>query len=293
MNDGPGWKNFEKAVEQIESLFSPHATITRNAQIEDHIEHIREFDVSISDNWGGRQILAVIECKDWNRRVGPQTIDAFNTKKDDVRANLAAIVSKKGFTSSALTLARHYNIGTLSLLPEDKEISGFALGWPAYAEIWLWKDIGMSVVANKYTQPPATANVFNIYYDDKNVIGWFLRKLNREYKEYKKEGLFELQVSFQRPRILNIEGSEYEIRTVYFTAIREKMKKYKYLVVTGDAYYDWQEDKIKLPNKGQVVSESFNINDLFNWEDYEGEMPTAEEVESDIVLRFRFFASPP
>lgn len=65
----------------------------------------RDLDVAIRPNGGGSALLAVIECKDWNRPIGIGFIDALNSKRRDIGAPVAMICSNSGFTADALRKA--------------------------------------------------------------------------------------------------------------------------------------------------------------------------------------------
>ena len=110
--------SLELAVANIQKMIDPNSTVTHDEKLKDRVGNIRQYDVVIRGKFGGRQVLGVIECKDHSRKIGPSVIEAFSKKTENLGANLRLIVSRKGFTKQALTLAKHENTGCLSLLPE-------------------------------------------------------------------------------------------------------------------------------------------------------------------------------
>ena len=56
----------------------------------------RHLDVTVSGIANGRNVTIIIECKDWRRPVGIETIDALNSKRQDIIADLAFICSNSG-----------------------------------------------------------------------------------------------------------------------------------------------------------------------------------------------------
>src|SRR5213592_3911622 len=109
---------FEKIVARIQQMMDSNSTVTHNEKLEDRVGNRRQYDVVVRGQFGGRPVLGVIECKDHSRKKGPEAVEAFAKKTENLGANLRLMVSKKGFTEQALKLAKHENIGCLSLLPE-------------------------------------------------------------------------------------------------------------------------------------------------------------------------------
>lgn len=294
------WKKFEEAVADIQSLFTPNAAVKRNVRIIDRLGHRREFDVVIEDNWGGRSLLAVIECKALKKKVGTPEVEAFKEKSEKVNANFRAIVSAKGFSKPALEAAKHYGIGTMSLLPNDERVAGFAVYWPAYAEIWRWRQVALTLDLPDAGLKIKKFSPYDVKHDGKSVFAWFLRKLKKEYSNSKKEGVLHINVNFQKPAIITIQGADYEANGIKFMASREKIKKYKRLRITGDAFYDWQNHVLKWPNKGSLMTEIIDTHGIDDWDDYSGEFPTlvkeGEELEKNefrLQLFFKGFGDVP
>lgn len=119
------WKEFEDLVERIHRSFHSAAKIVRN----DHIRGInsgesRQIDIAIRYNLGPNLVLIIVECKRHGRKVGVNAVAAFIATRDDVRANLAIMVSETGFTRGARNLADRNGIKTYTL--RDTRESGWA-----------------------------------------------------------------------------------------------------------------------------------------------------------------------
>jgi hypothetical protein len=71
--------------------------------------------------------LTVIECKDRDRPVSVDQVDAFATKSKDAGAQLAVIASGSGFQSGAMEVAKRHNI-ELILVDESGPIDFAAFG---------------------------------------------------------------------------------------------------------------------------------------------------------------------
>ena len=284
------WKKFEEAVADIQSLFTPNAEVKRNARIIDRLGHRREFDVAIEDNWGGQSLLAVIECKALKRKVGTPEVEAFKEKSEKINANFRAIVSTMGFSKPALEAAKHYGIGTMSLLPNDEKVAGFAIYWPAYAEIWRWTKVALIADFSDADLRIKKYSPYDVKHDGKSVFAWFLRKLKEEYSNSEEEGVLQINVKFEKPTIISIHGADYEANAVKLVASRERKKKYKRIRITGDAFYDWQSHELKWPNKGYLITEPIDTHGIDDWDDYSGEIPKlvrdGEKLEKN-ELRFQ------
>ena len=126
----PKWRAFEDLVCQIQSEFAGEAEIKRD----DHILGIdsktsRQIDISIRQRVGQYSLLIAIECKDYKRPVDVPVIEAFVTKVRDIRAHKGAVISSRGFTTSALEVARHHGIDTFRLVDTQ------STDWRSYASL--------------------------------------------------------------------------------------------------------------------------------------------------------------
>lgn len=84
-----------------------------------------DMDVSIRGNIDGKSILVVIECKDYKktRPVGRGIVDALDSKRQDLQADIAIICSNAGFTRDALNKCRRKDIGAISVISQgDKRV---------------------------------------------------------------------------------------------------------------------------------------------------------------------------
>ena len=104
---------YQHLVAAIESAFDPGADVRVGEWVEGP-DGERECDVSVR---GVRQDLphfALVECKDWKRRVGIGVVDALDSKRRDLKADLAVIYSNSGFAAPAVQKASRVNINTFT-----------------------------------------------------------------------------------------------------------------------------------------------------------------------------------
>src|SRR5215831_18005210 len=92
VEDLPGI-SFEKTVAAIQQMMDPNSTVTHNEKLTDRVGNKRQYDVVIRGQFGGRPVLGVMECKDHSRKKGPDAVEAFAKKSENLGANLRIMVS--------------------------------------------------------------------------------------------------------------------------------------------------------------------------------------------------------
>lgn len=98
-NDG---KQFEALIAWLHEKLKDRATIERDVHLPSRFgEGTRQVDIAIRIAEGKLRLLAIIECKDHRRRIGPSTVDTVAGTRRDVGANTALLVSRSGFTDGA------------------------------------------------------------------------------------------------------------------------------------------------------------------------------------------------
>ncbi|MCF8079075.1 MAG: restriction endonuclease [Desulfobacterales bacterium] len=70
----------------------------------------REIDVLITGKVGPFDVKTIVECKDYKKKVNVQIVDALQSKMVDVNANKAVLVSRNGFSRSAIKKAGRLGI---------------------------------------------------------------------------------------------------------------------------------------------------------------------------------------
>ena len=84
-----------------------------------------QIDVLVEQSNGLQTIRTAIECKFWNKKVPQSVVSNLVTTLDDTGIEKGVIVSKEGFTSGAVALAKRYNIGLVEMRePLDKDWEG-------------------------------------------------------------------------------------------------------------------------------------------------------------------------
>lgn len=108
-------KYFEELVTWIQQSVHENAQIIPNEKVPDiHTKKIRQIDISIRLSDGPTHLFVMVEVRDHNKPVDVRYIEEINSKKQSVGANAAFIVSRSGFTKTALEKANYLGIQTLT-----------------------------------------------------------------------------------------------------------------------------------------------------------------------------------
>jgi hypothetical protein len=115
---------YQELVALMAQAFDPNAKVQVGEWIEGPDGRL-DMDVSIRGTLDGTTTLAVIECKDFDvaktGKVGRPFVDALDSKRHDLKADIVLICSNSGFTQDALNKARRKGIGAISVLAQGDE----------------------------------------------------------------------------------------------------------------------------------------------------------------------------
>lgn len=104
-------ESFEGLIAWIHTCLADKAKIVPNDVIKDKdTGELRQIDIAIYVTDGPYTMLAIIEVRDHNRRVGSPYIEEISSKRISVGADAAVIVSRSGFTKPAVEKAARQNI---------------------------------------------------------------------------------------------------------------------------------------------------------------------------------------
>ena len=112
-----------------------------------------QIDVLTSQSNGLQTVRTAIECKYWNKRVTRNVVSNLITTVEDTNIEKGVIVSKEGFTSGAIALAKQKNISLVEMRePNDADWEGriktihlmMHMTWPEFYDV-------------EFVQPPQMA----------------------------------------------------------------------------------------------------------------------------------------
>ncbi len=153
------WEQFERLVAAVHKAADVGADVKWNDVING-----RQFDVSIRFRKGLYDHLTVVECKNYEKPVSVDKVEAFVTKSRDIRANVAVLASSSGFQVGARDAALRHNITLLHVTSSedvDPAIFGVKFGDPT--EIQQMAEITLEYVGGQTTHLPTQGNVLTYY----------------------------------------------------------------------------------------------------------------------------------
>lgn len=106
----PKWKKFERVIAAIHEADAHGANVSWNEAING-----RQFDVVLRFSVGSYSYLTVIECKDQQRPVSVDQVEAFITKSRDAGADKAVMVSSSSYQEGAFAVAERHHIELFGL----------------------------------------------------------------------------------------------------------------------------------------------------------------------------------
>jgi len=108
-------KEFEELVSCIQRCLHNRAEIKTNIRIKDvDTGRLRQIDIGIYLSDGPTKFFALVEVRDRVRPIGVRYVEEISAKRQSVCADAAFLVSRSGFTKTALTKAEKLGIRTFS-----------------------------------------------------------------------------------------------------------------------------------------------------------------------------------
>lgn len=108
-------RRFEELIAWIQRSVHKNAIITANERIKDiDTGKPRQVDITIRLSDGPTEFLGIVEVRDRNRPIGVRYVEEISGKLRSVRADAAFLVSKSGFTETAIAKAKQLCIRVLT-----------------------------------------------------------------------------------------------------------------------------------------------------------------------------------
>ena len=121
------WQDYEELVKDIYQELGKAIGVTiecwgRSCRVRGKSGEYHQIDVLTSHDDGIHTYRTAIECKHWNKRISKGLVLELAGKIDDANIEKGILVSKCGFTPSAVAIAKDKNIGLVHLrksVPSD------------------------------------------------------------------------------------------------------------------------------------------------------------------------------
>lgn len=258
-------KEFEYLTESIfrKLIKNPDIeTVEQNVMI-DGIDGKRQIDVLIKSEVAGITIITVIECKDYNSKISVGKIDEFHSKLLDINANKGILVSKKGFSSTAVKKAKRLGITICTAHEVMKPSWSIDFDIPLIIDLWqpINQDIRYKIhisEAGDTVKNPYIVNDINIF--DEIHKDWSQKKINVK----KRKGLQKINLERLKPpfftRLANKNNAKRRITDLNI-----------YLEVTNECYFiplsQVKNTKILNNLSDKKVTVFSDINSIFDLSD--------------------------
>lgn len=108
-NTGKEFEDLTATIFEALSKDNNYESVERDVLLEGP-DGKRQIDVLLRGKMGPFDCMTIIECKDYNKNVNVTAIDALHSKMQDVKAQKAVFVARKGFSSTAKSKAKRLGI---------------------------------------------------------------------------------------------------------------------------------------------------------------------------------------
>ncbi len=168
---------YRDLVANVIHSFDPKADIEIDSWVPGP-DGARNIDIIVRSTVDGIHKLMAIEVKDYagNRKVGVEAIDAIDSKRADIQANIALVCSNTGFDAIAIRKAKRKRIGLISVLRQgDARVKAII-----EEEIYLRK-VRLDPIQSRYTfdKPIPNQNIrtHDLRYQGKSVDVWLQERV--------------------------------------------------------------------------------------------------------------------
>jgi len=190
----PKWKKFEELVAKIQRDLAPNADIKLNDKIRGTITgRIRQIDISIRKKIGQYELLIVIDCKDYKRRVDVKSVEAFIGLAKDVLANKLVMVSFRGFTEAAKTRGEKAGVDLYRIIDSGDHDWRVVVTIPVVVHSATLKSYQFKLRGTGQLAIPNVnfdnLEIFDLEANYKGLLGELLREYWKESFEGKKTGV--------------------------------------------------------------------------------------------------------
>jgi hypothetical protein len=104
------WEKYEEQIfEKLNELF-PSSSIEKNQKIKGrYSERSRQIDILVRSESIGRELIIVIDCKKFSKRIDVKTVESFIGFSEDVGAHIGIMITNIGYSKSAEKRAKNHH----------------------------------------------------------------------------------------------------------------------------------------------------------------------------------------
>lgn len=158
----------------------------------------RDMDVSVRGVRDDHPYFALIECKDWTRKVGVHVVDALHSKRSDLGANMSVIYSNSGFTRTAERKAQRVGITLCAALSAGDRRIRVAVERTFYARTRSVDKYSLAVLSGKRSCGLPKFVPADLHYNGLPVVNWLAQKSRDLLSAYPTEQFIQARYTFTR-----------------------------------------------------------------------------------------------
>ena len=212
-------KSLETLTQKIFDLISKddrYTTVEHNVLL-DSPDGKRQIDVLIRSKVSGLDLMTIVECRDYNKTISVEHVDGLASKRDDVLANKAVLVAKKGFSKTAKRKAKRLGITLCTAHDAERGLEGIGLLIPVVVtEVLPNAECNATAVIESSTETYITADaIFKIA--DKYVFDYLGDAITTGHIHLdapRVEGSFSPDFGAEDPYIRDIDGNVVRVTNV-------------------------------------------------------------------------------
>jgi Restriction endonuclease len=278
--------DYQELVGSIESAFEPGAEVIVGEWVEGP-DGRRDCDVSIRGTREGKAYFAFVECKDWRRPVGIGEVDALDSKRRDLDADVVALYSNSGFTAPAVQKAKRIRINTFSAVASGDRRSRVRVNMLAYGRLVRPTNLLEQVIEPPGQDLPIPSGLgpADFRFEGESIHNWVMDQLEvlitEHIREFEQSSRMVVQYKFDRALTFDLGGMPFPVIGMQLRLDLSLEWRAKVLEVEADlGRFDAQTGLLWVPAD---VTMTFRGTDDTGWEPIEE--PTEEEKEAGNVGR--------
>jgi len=104
------WEKYEERIfEKLNDSF-PGSSILKNQKIiGKYSERSRQIDILVRSESIGRELIVIIDCKKFSKKIDVKTVESFIGFSEDVGAHIGIMITNIGYTKSAEKRAKNHH----------------------------------------------------------------------------------------------------------------------------------------------------------------------------------------
>ena len=102
----PNWRDYEDYVYETLRAKYPQHIFKRDGQMVGKAGTKRQVDIAIYEKIAGHEILTVVDCKYYEKKIDVKNVEMFIGMLEDLGADVGIMVTATGYTSTAKTRAK-------------------------------------------------------------------------------------------------------------------------------------------------------------------------------------------